>query len=334
MRRIFLFVTILALFAICGAAGAETGQKAAAEIRSSIEKSAFSQAAKELLLKKAYDAANAGIPPDDVAIVIDRGLRQGADSRTMEGFLDTAVKVRKQNLPVRPVLDRIQQGLSKGVPPGRILDVTERLAEKLNRAGTLTGNLTQSGVKADNDREKENAIQTVARALERSIPENAITQAGLRVKKHNYPLSIFGGAVDMMTNLVESGVSVERAARLVNKALDKGYSEKDMSRMEREIAGELREGRRMEDAVKRMESVMERGSFGQGYKGMDSGQMRPGGAGMGGPGGAGMGGPGGAGMGGPGGAGMGGPGGAGGGPGGAGGGPGGAGGGPGMGGRR
>ena len=53
---------------------------------------------------------------------------------------------------------------------------------------------------------------------------------------------MFDRAIDTMTNLVGSGMSVERASRLISKAIDKGYSEKDMLRMEREIASELKGG--------------------------------------------------------------------------------------------
>lgn len=280
MRRLIILVTITSLFIVCGIVMADTGEKAIAEIRLSIEKSALSQETKAVLLKNVYEAVNAGIPSDDIAIIINRSLRYGVDGKTIEGFIDTAIKVKRQNLPTRPVLDRIQQGLSKGVPPERILGATRKLAEKLSVAEGIVNNLIKSDVKTGNTAEKGELVQTVARALERSIPKNIITQIGINVRKHNYSLSIFDKAVDTVTNFVESGMSVELASRLVNKAIDKGYSEKDMWKMEREIADELKEGRKMEDVARRMESVMDRG-FERSYRGMEGGQMRGTGSGMG-----------------------------------------------------
>ena len=274
MKRLILFLTIISLLMVCGTAIAETGQKAIEEIRLSIEKSAFSKETKTSLLKKVNDAVNAGIQPGDVVIIVNRGMRQNLDGKAIEGFIGIAVKVKNQNLPVRPVLDRMQQGLSKGVPADRIMGVTGMLAEKLSVANTIVNDLIKSGVKAGSGKAKEETIQTVALALERSIPENIITQTGMRVKKHNHPISMFEISIDTMTNLVGSGMRVEQASKLVNKAMDRGYSEKDILRMEREIFSEIKEGKRMEDAARRMESVMERGGFERSHRGMEGGQMR------------------------------------------------------------
>ena len=281
MRRIILFVTIITLILVYGIAMADT-KKAIDGIRLSVERSALPQEAKASLLKKASDAVNAGIQSDDIAVIINRGLNRGVDSKTIEGFIDTAIKVKGQNLPARPVMDRIQQGLSKGVPPERILGVTKRLAEKLTEADTITKNLVDSGVKAGDSKEREDAVQAVARALERSIPEDIIAQIGVTVKKHNYSLSMFSRAIHTMTTFVESGMPANQASRLVNKAMNKGYSEKDMLTMEKEAANEIKEGKRMEDIGRRMESVMERGSFGQGFRGMEGGRGPGTGSGMGG----------------------------------------------------
>ncbi|MDA8215369.1 MAG: hypothetical protein M0Z64_08855 [Nitrospiraceae bacterium] len=290
MRRIF-FVTIIALILVYGIAMADA-EKAIEGIRHSIERSALPQEAKASLLKKASDAVNAGIQSDDIAVIINRGLYRGVDSKTIEGFIDIATKTKGQNLPVSPVLDRIQQGLSKGVPPERILNVANNLAEKLNSANTILNNLIKEGIKANSAKEREDAVLSVARAMEKVIPENIIIQAGMRVKKHNYPISMFDRAIETLTNLVEGGMRVEQASKLVNKAMDKGYSEKDILRMEREIFSEIKEGKRMEDAARRMESAIDRGGFDRGHRGMEGGQMRGTGSGMGGSGmdGSGMGG--------------------------------------------
>ncbi len=283
MRRIILFVTIITLIMVYGIAMADT-KKAIDEIRLSVEKSALPQEAKASLFKKASDAVNAGIQSDDIAVIINRGLNRGVDSKTIEGFIDIATKAKGQNLPVSPVLDRMQQGLSKGVPPERILNVANNLAEKLNSANTIINNLIKEGIKTGNPKDREDAVLTVARAMERAIPENIITQTGMRVKKHNYPISMFDRAIETLTNLIEGGMRVEQASKLINKAIDKGYSEKDMLRMENEIFNELKEGKRMEDAARGMESAIERGSFDRGHRGMEGGQMRGTGSGMGGSG--------------------------------------------------
>ena len=164
MKRLLMFLTIISLLMVYGIPMAETGQKAIEEIGLSIEKSAFSKETKTSLLKKVNNAVNAGIQPDDIVIIVNSGMRQNLDGKAIEGFIDIAVKVKNQNLPVRPVLDRIQQGLSKGVPTDRIMGVTGMLAEKLSVANTIVNDLIKSGVKAGSGTAKEETVQTVARA--------------------------------------------------------------------------------------------------------------------------------------------------------------------------
>ena len=288
MKKIMLAAAAALLLMHSGPAAAEPGQKALDEVKLSVERSALTREARESLLKKADDAVNAGIPADDVAIIITRGLGRGVDGKVIEGLVDTVLNVKAGNLPVRPVLDRIEQGLSKGVPPERIFTVTKRLTEKLAGADGIVTSLIKSGLKAGKSTEREGAVQTVARALERSVSENVITQTGIKAKKGNHSLSLFDKAVDTLTTLAENGMPTDQASRLVNKAMDKGYSEKDMRNMEREILNDLRAGRPMDEVLKSMDSMMERSGIDRGSGGTHRDQMPVGDSGTGG-GGSGMG---------------------------------------------
>ncbi len=283
MKNLVAYGAVAVLLVLSGPAAADTGQRALDEMKSSVERSALRREARESLLKKADDAVDAGIPADDVAIIITRGLGRGLDNKSIEGLVDTVLNVKAGNLPVRPVLDRIEQGLSKGVPPERIFTVTKRLAEKLAGADGIVNGLVRSGLKAGKSAEKEAAVQTVARALERAVPEEVISQTGVKARKQNYSLSLFERAVDTVTTLAENGVPVNQAARLVQNAVDNGYSEKELLALEREVLSGLREGRSMsmDEVIKRMESQMERRSFERDSRGLDREQM-PGGSGMGG----------------------------------------------------
>src|SRR3972149_5352435 len=270
---LILLVAAMSLLMINGIAMAETGKKTIDEIRRSLETSSLSQQAKAFLSKKAMNAVKTGIPPEDIQIIIDRSLKNGVDGRSIDSFLDTAIKVKEQNLPVETVLDRMQQGLSKGVPPEKILNATRGLAERLNNANSIVNGVVRSGVRAASNREREEAIKTVARAVESSISENIIAQTGTKMKQHNHPLSMFNMAINTMSILAGNGIPMEHASRLVNSAIDRGYSERDMLRMEKELFDGLREGRPMEDSIKKMDSLMNRRGFGEEHRGMESGNI-------------------------------------------------------------
>ena len=276
------------LLAAAGAAAGEAGQKQFAEARLSVEQSMLTREAKQELLTKADRAVMLGIPPEDAAIIITRGLKQGVESSHIAGFLETAASAKERNLPARLILDRTEQGLSKGVPAERISAVVQRLSDKLAAARPMVENLVQAGLKPGRSGNQDDAVETVARALEKSIPEDSVMRTGALVKDRRGSMALFTRAIDTITTFVGSGMNVDQASHLVRTAVERGYSERDMEGMERYMAEELRKGRSMSEVAAGMGSRLER-------DGMRGGQDRSGseprgpGSGMGGSG-SGMGG--------------------------------------------
>ena len=297
--KIFLLVLMtVSLIAVGRVTVAETAGADLDEIKVSIEKAPLPQEKRTSLLKRASDAVNAGIPPADVAVIVKRGLARGVESKTIEELIAIPVSAREQNLPVRPVLDRVQQGLSKGVPPERISAFSRRLLEKLAAADKIVSGIEKGGIKADKKPYREEGTHTVARALEKAVPEDMITKVGLKATQKRASFTTFNAAINTVTTFVEMGMPLEQAAKLINKAIDKGYSEKEMLIMERGMAHEMRDGMKMEDIMNGMDSMMNSGTMGSWSKGMGGGPMQGSGStihttpGMGthhGPGGGGMG---------------------------------------------
>jgi hypothetical protein len=126
------------------------------------------------------------------------------------------------------------------------------------------------------------AVETVARALERSIPGEAIERTGEKVRQQKGSMALFNRAVDTMTTFVGNGMGADHASRLVHTAMDRGYSERDLEAMERYMVSELRKNRPVKDIASGMETRMERG-------GMRGGMERQGGGSQRGPGSGGFG---------------------------------------------
>jgi hypothetical protein len=259
------------------------------QAKAAVERSALPREVKVGILTSAEQAVAEGIPSEDVSIIIIRSLDRGVDGRHIEGFLETASKTKIQGLPVRLILDRTEQGLAKGVPSERIGTVTQRLSEHLAAATSVVSRLEASGMKAPNPRASDDAIENVARAMEMSIPQNTLAKMGEKIRDRKGSLGLFNRAVDTTTTFAGSGMSAGQASRLVQSALDKGYSEQDLEAMERYMADELRKNRPMNDVISGMDSRMERGEM---TPEMQM-QERPGAGPMSGPGTGGMGGMGG-----------------------------------------
>lgn len=283
LEKIFALLSVAGVMTLTFAmyAHAEgSGSNHLDEARTTIERSSLAKEAQVALLAKADRAVTAGIPAEDVAIIITRGLKQGVSGPTLEGFLETATVVKEQHLPSRLVLDRIEQGLAKGVPGERISGVTQNLSRHLATAKPMVEKIESSGVKPAPSGRPIAPIETVARALERSIPPDAILRMGEKVQARKGSMALFDRAIDTMTVFVGNGMQTEQASRMVHSAIERGYSEKDLGTMERYLAEGLRKNRSMDEIVSGMETRMERGEMRD---------MHESGGGMGGPGAGGMG---------------------------------------------
>ena len=222
-------------------------------ISRALEASALPQAAQADVKLRAAAAINAGVPAEDVEIIVSRGLNRGADAGAINRFLEISVSAKRSGLPVGPVLDRIEQGLSKSVPAERIAAASEHLTEKLMAARPLVDALIRDGMTSRRSTEREKAIEATARALERSIPVDAIEGMGSAVRGKRGSLTLFTSAVDTATYFAGSGMSSKTASRLVQSAVEKGSSEWDLNTMVRRMAEEMKQGTKAEDAAAKME---------------------------------------------------------------------------------
>lgn len=167
-------------------------------------------------------AVDAGIPREDVDAIIEAGRSRGIPAESVTGLLDIAVAVKRQGLPMRPVLDRIEQGLAKGIPVARVESAAQRLAGHLASARPLIDGMERKGLRAVRQSEKEQALSAAARALEQGISPNGITLIGDAVRKREQPLSLLAEALDAAATLAAGGADAPTAERRVGEAVSAG----------------------------------------------------------------------------------------------------------------
>ena len=238
-------------------------------IRSVLEASTLPRTEQAEVNARAAAAMNAGVPGEDVEIIVSRAVGRGADAGAINRFLDTGLSAKKEGLPVRPVLDRIEQGLSKGVPIERIVAASQRLAEKIATAQPLVDALIRDGMTPRRGNEREAAIESAARALEKSMNAQDIGAMGAAVRNKRGSLLLFTSAMDTATYFAASGMSPKTASRLVRDAVQKGSTEHDLGAMVRRMDDEMKHGTSAEDVA----AKMERGNM-QEERGMERQEMR------------------------------------------------------------
>lgn len=261
-------------------------------ISHALEASTFSRTEQADVLAKAVAAIKAGVPAEDVEIIVARAVKHGVGPGTINHFLDIGASVKQSGLPAGPVLDRIEQGLSKGVPPERITAASERLAEKLAAARPIVDALIRNGMTPRRNADRETAVESTARALEKSIPSEAIEGIGAAVRGRRGSLPFFTSAANAAAYFAGSGMSAKTASRLVQSTVEKGSSERDLNAMIRRMDEEMKRGTKAEEFAAKMEhenmsveQSMERQNMQEEMKSDHGREPASGIGGMGGPGG-------------------------------------------------
>lgn len=201
----------------------------------------------------ASSAISAGVPAEDVEVIVSRATDRGMDARTITRFLDLSASAKKDGLPAGPVLDRIEQGLSKGVPADRIQAASDRLVQKLAEARPVVDGLIRAGVKPHAGAGRDGAIVSAARALEKNMTSRDIENIGATVQGKKGSLGLFTGAVEAASYFTGSGMSPKTASHLVTNAVGKGYSARDLDSLVKQVDREMKRGNKPEDIASKME---------------------------------------------------------------------------------
>ncbi len=224
-----------------------------AAIDRALDASSLSKTEQAEVKARASSAISAGVPAEDVEIIVERATGRGLGARTITRFLDLGTSAKKDGLPAGPVLDRIEQGLSKGVPADRIQAASDRLVQKLAEARPVVDGLIRAGVQPRAGAERDGAITSAARALEKNMSSRDIQNIGAAVQGKKGSLALFGGAVETAVYFTGSGMPPGTASHLVTNAVQKGYSARDLDSLVKQVDREIKRGTKPEDIASKME---------------------------------------------------------------------------------
>ena len=226
---------------------------AAGQVAAAVEQSGVSREDREALLQEADRALKAGVPAADLEIIVRRARERGLPPHQVRELIRTVAQAGEQGLAVRPVLDRVEQGLAKGAPAELIVAASRRLVENLAAAGPLVDGLADRGLHASSPADRAYAVETVARALERSVPAAVIGEVGEAALRQERTMAQFDRAVRSLTLVVGAGVPADSAGRMVRETIEHRYTDRDYSRLERHVSELLEQGRAPGEVVATME---------------------------------------------------------------------------------
>ncbi len=256
MKRIMFILagTGLMLLFLCGPPPAYAADdRHAAAIDGALNTSSLSKTEAAEVHAGAASAISAGVPAEDVEVIVARAAGRGMDAGTINRFLGLGASVKKDGLPAGPLLDRIEQGLSRGIPAARIQAAADRLAQKLAEARPVVDGLIRDGLKPGAAAGRDAAIVSTARALENDMTTRDIESIGEAVQGRKGSLALFAGAVDTAAYFKGSGMSPGTASHLAAHAVQEGYSLRDLNSLVKRMDREMKRGVKAEDFAAALE---------------------------------------------------------------------------------
>lgn len=261
MKKMLLFtIAAVVLMASAPAVGAQAPGEALAAVERRATEAGYAFEVRTALVAKAREALEQGLAPDDVTALVQKGADQKIGGQSVALFLSLAVETKRQGLPEGLVLNRIHQGIAKGVPSDKVLMAAGQVKERLAAAAEVVDKAGSQGLRSGTAKERDRVIGAVAVALETGFPADDIAKIGGLAAEKKRALPQFARAVESMANLKEAGMPRDLAIQTARQFVILDYSEKGMARQEIEMFSMRRSGWSWQDAFTRLHTGGERGT--------------------------------------------------------------------------
>ena len=178
------------------------------------------------LLIEAEKAIQSGVSSEDTENIIRESLKIKGNAYTIISLLSLLGDVEKDNLPTSPLINKIEEGLAKGVDPAKIMVSIRGKSEDLYFAKYL---VEQSFLEETDIREKSEAIEILASSFASNITEDMITDIFTEAIHNKKDIEDIAGAITALSNLLDLEISDTSARVITQDLLNKGYSSKDMA---------------------------------------------------------------------------------------------------------
>lgn len=181
-------------------------------------------------------AEHAGASGELMRAVADRGREAGLSSESTIRLLRPALDLAKQDYPTKSVLVTALEGMSKQVPPQRLLATLDGVHGRTERAGTLVSGWLRGreGLSPEEDARLaliENAARAQQRGFSPSELERVWSVLTATEEDRSPALSAVATAFEVLPELPGSERSPTIAGRLLKRALDAGYSATEMRQL-------------------------------------------------------------------------------------------------------
>lgn len=231
------------LFGLLLAAGAR------AELPASLEQAAARVASvptqRQDLAADLEGALKSGVAEQDLQSVMRLAAAQKYSATSAAAFVRQLAVVRRDDLPVALVRDKILEGMAKKVPAESILSVTSQWQAALKDAASTVRALEGRGLKYDKAGERETLINQGAGLRQRYGAKDALSGLAESARENGRMTSGAGNLIaagNLADLLLLHNATPAQALELPMASLRAGYTPTQIQALQRTVLDQLRQG--------------------------------------------------------------------------------------------
>ncbi|THJ17878.1 MAG: hypothetical protein CAF42_005955 [Nitrospira sp. CG24B] len=188
------------------------------------------------------------------------GSAQGRSENEITPLLDHVSKAGERGLPTESLLNKMREGLAKGVEPKRIDPVLRQMTSRLESAHEVLEEAKGRGISEGN---RQRAVETMAEALARGATVDEVRELSRLSQegRHKATQEELAAGAKSLAVMKEGRIPSKDGAALVGEGMKQGYRSSELLDLSREVkrrGSDFEEGRASLKALREQVSRGER----------------------------------------------------------------------------
>ncbi len=218
---LYIFLAIFILVSPAQAAGSDNLEEELNQLGAILDNSSgYSAFQKTMILNSAGELLESGVSFDDTRNIIEGHLKNSANAYSVKKSLNLILKAQMEGLPIRSLINKIEEGLAKKVESDKIFSVVDAEFKNLQAASNILQQI-------EYDPETENyaeIVEKLADSLGDGISQDYLSAVVERGVGENKSIEEIAEVSEELGTLnfqaLEMGLSPEVVADIFNSAAD------------------------------------------------------------------------------------------------------------------
>jgi len=182
-----------------------------------------------MLLNTAQDLLEAGILFEDTRGIIENSVEKSLDAYNLKKVFDVILETKRESLPTKSLINKINEGLAKNVNNNIIISVISTKAEKLKIADEILNEARQDGLEINGG---EEIVEILADSLENDVPQESLSwllKMGTKEGRSIKEITEISEELSYLSLLASDlGLTAEKISLLFKKAMSSSSNIEDI----------------------------------------------------------------------------------------------------------